>query len=102
MSEAEEEAYTRGSRAAWQLMLGECLKNLGYDGSETARLGWITEREAAVAALRSLCGEWGDNDWADNLHLADVIEKHLARHLDERETEAEDERWRGRTREDRP
>jgi hypothetical protein len=23
----------------------------------------------------------GDNDWPDDLHLADVIDKHLARHL---------------------
>ena len=42
----------------------------------------LKEREVAVAALRELCGEYGDNDWADDLHLADVIEKHLRRHLD--------------------
>lgn len=27
--------------------------------------------------LRQVCDEFGDNDWPDNLHLADVIEKHL-------------------------
>jgi len=29
--------------------------------------------------LRIECGELGDNDWPDDLHLGDVIEKHLAR-----------------------
>lgn len=29
--------------------------------------------------LRIECGDLGDNDWPDNLHLSDVIEKHLAR-----------------------
>ncbi len=32
------------------------------------------------AMLRYVCGEVGDNDWPDTLHLADVIEKHLFRH----------------------
>lgn len=42
----------------------------------------MKERSAAVDALRELCGEYGDNDWDSDLHLADVIEKHLRRHLD--------------------
>jgi hypothetical protein len=29
--------------------------------------------------LRLECAEYDDNDWPDNLHLSDVIEKHLAR-----------------------
>lgn len=37
------------------------------------------EREAAVAMLRVECAAYDDNDWPDNLHLADIIEKHLAR-----------------------
>lgn len=37
------------------------------------------ERVAAVAMLRLECAEYGDNDWPDTLHLADIIEKHLAR-----------------------
>lgn len=31
--------------------------------------------------LRILCDHYGDNDWADDLHFADVIEKHLIRTL---------------------
>jgi len=36
-------------------------------------------REAVVKMLRMVCEEFGDNDWPDNLHQADVIEKHLIR-----------------------
>lgn len=37
------------------------------------------EREVAVAMLRIKCAAYDDNAWPDNLHLADIIEKHLAR-----------------------
>lgn len=37
------------------------------------------ERAAAVTMLRVECAAYDDNDWPDNLHLADIIEKHLAR-----------------------
>lgn len=40
------------------------------------------ERFEAVNVLRELCARYGDNDWADDLHLADVLDKHLLRHLD--------------------
>lgn len=46
---------------------------------------WLIEREEAVARLRWLCEEFGDQDWDDNLHLADVIDKHLGRYLYEAE-----------------
>jgi len=32
--------------------------------------------------LRMVCDDHGDNDWSNELHLADVVEKHLANHLD--------------------
>jgi signal transduction histidine kinase len=35
------------------------------------------ERAALVAALRSACGRYGDNDWPDTANLADVIYEHL-------------------------
>lgn len=44
---------------------------------DTARL--ISERQAAIQALRELCEDHGDNDWPDDLHLADIINKHLER-----------------------
>jgi hypothetical protein len=35
-----------------------------------------------VKVLRQVCEQHGDNDWPDDLHLADIIEKHLWRHLE--------------------
>ena len=46
---------------------------------------WIIEREAAIRVLRCVCSEFGDNDWPDDLHLSDVIEKHLYRPLSRQE-----------------
>lgn len=42
---------------------------------------WTQERIEVVQILRELCKEFGDNDWQDNDHLRDVIEKHLAKYL---------------------
>lgn len=77
-----EQDYERGRRAALIGVLGECLCQLGYEDPEAQKIAWIKEREATVAALRSVCEDHGDNDWDDDLHLADVIEKHLSRHLE--------------------
>ena len=79
MNENEEMAYIRGNRAAWGRMLQECLSELGYENPEET--SWILEREAAIIQLRGLCAEFGDNDWAETLHLADILEQHLGNHL---------------------
>lgn len=42
---------------------------------------WALERHEAIATLRRICADHGDNNWSDNLHLSDVIEKHLGDHL---------------------
>ena len=42
---------------------------------------WEIERKAIAAQLRIACDDFGDNDWGENLHLVDVIDKHLVRHL---------------------
>lgn len=76
-----EESYEQGSRMAWRLMLQKCCRELGYDDIEAAKVRWIGEREAAISALTDVCSEYGDLDWDNNLHLADVIEKHLHRNL---------------------
>lgn len=81
MNDAEELAYERGERAAWASLLRTCLHELGYDAEATKQHGWITEREEAIAHLRGLCEEFGDNDWEERLHLADIIERHLGDHL---------------------
>ncbi len=84
MNEKEERAYIQGNRAAWSRMLGECLSALRADGIPAEELKAefaVLQLEQARAMLRIVCAEHGDNDWPDDLHLADVIEKHLARHL---------------------
>jgi hypothetical protein len=77
----EESAYKNGSRAAWLMMLRECVKQLGYGAAESSYAAWIIERSEAIQTLRQLCAAHGDNDWPDTLHLGDVIDKHLWRHL---------------------
>ncbi len=81
--EEQEKAYIDGSRMAWTRMLLNCLKELGVESpkGELARL--IAEREMAVSALRRVCKDHGDNDWDEKLHLADIIEKHLGRYLED-------------------
>lgn len=46
-------------------------------GKHSDLFGLRVERAETVAALRRLCDYLGDNDWPDDLHLADVIEKHI-------------------------
>lgn len=77
----DEDSYVRGSRAAWRAMLGECLRQLGVDDPEAGKARWVTERADAVAMLRMVCDEHGDNDWESQFYLSDVIEKHLWNHL---------------------
>lgn len=88
MTEKEERAYQAGRRAAFRRMLQTALGELGYDSPEAAQSDWIIEREQAIAQLRELCATHGDNDWPDDLNLADVIEKHLADYLYQERTGA--------------
>lgn len=83
-----ERAYIEGGRMVHRLMLGMILRDLNSDGlkedpiAEIARLRM--QLEDTRRALRSVCEKHGDNDWSDNLHLADVVTKHLEPYLDDR------------------
>ena len=81
----DELSYIQGSNQALVGMLSFVLRELDFDETDMERkyYAWIEERQAAVNQLRQLCDKYGDNDWPDSLHLGDVIEKHLARPLDE-------------------
>lgn len=81
MSDGE---YLSGRADGFVSVLRHCLGELGVNDAETQRAAWVAERQDVVNSLRSLCTEYGDNDWSDNLHLADVIEKHLVRPLTRR------------------
>lgn len=86
MTESEERAWMLGERAGWVQILRQAIKHLGYsddiDDGLCDKHRYILEREAAIAQLRMLCEEFGDNDWEPSLHIADIIEKHLGRHLE--------------------
>lgn len=73
--------YDLGRKRAYTSMLRVCLRALGVNDPEAEHIRWICERQGAIEQLRDLCTYFGDNDWPDNLDLADIIDKHLARHL---------------------
>lgn len=77
----EELAYQAGSRRAWLAILGEALRGLGYKQSELDAERLALERSEAIAKLREICAAHGDNDWPESLHLADILERHLADYL---------------------
>ena len=85
MSDETEKDWIAGHAAAWRSILKTAMRELGEDLSEAERTAarLVAERHGAVVALRRICTDHGDNDWPDNLHLADAIEKHLGRYLDE-------------------
>lgn len=85
MAQTEEErGYDQGKRAALRQVLAHVFRELGLKDadSEGRSAAWVLEREEAIARLREICAEHGDNDWDESLHLADIIEKHLGRYLE--------------------
>ncbi len=82
----KEHAYLAGARLAHLGYLQKALLGLGRDGPEWNEKKWIMEREDAIITLRILCADFGDNDWPDNLHLTDIIQKHLEPYLHERQS----------------
>ena len=75
----DEQAFTQGHRRAWLSMLREGIRQIGSGDTSVARL--VSEREAAIQTLRQVCEDHGNNDWPDDLHLSDIIDKHLWRYL---------------------
>jgi len=84
---ARERTYVEGQRSAWAEMLRAGLRQLGYmtegEPIEVVAARLATQLEETRQALRSVCKAYGDNRWTDDLHLADVVEKHLGRPLDD-------------------
>lgn len=80
-SDDHERSYLVGKRAALNEILRHVLAELGYNSDETTRVRWVIEREQAIAQLRIVCREVGDNKWEETEHLADIIEKHLGKHV---------------------
>ena len=80
-----EQSYEMGTIAARRTMLLHIMHNMNIKTDITSLelrvIQLENERNESVAALREICEDHGDNDWSSNLHLADVITKHLQRHL---------------------
>jgi predicted secreted protein len=86
-------AYILGQRSVWLNLLRQALPELNAE--TRSQLSWVSEREQAIAALRRVCEEHGDNDWDESLHLADIIDKHLGRHLGEGGPASSTSNWSG-------
>jgi hypothetical protein len=85
MNPSEESAYIEGSRRAYITILQACLKHLGVHDPVAGQHRWILERQETLAMLRTICAEYGDLDWTDDLHLRDILDKHLYRYLADEE-----------------
>lgn len=79
-----------GRAEVYRELLAEALRGLArpdlpgdVEGLRRRVAALELERASTVTALREVCEEHGDTDWADDLYLPDVIERHLARHLDD-------------------
>lgn len=78
----DEISFLNGKRRALISLLAYVLHELGTESPETGNARWLLERTETVSKLREICAAHGDNDWPDELHLADVLERHLLDHLE--------------------
>lgn len=79
--DANDRWYLEGRKGAFAEILRHCMGQIGQTQYTIAEVLTV-ERVETLKMLRQVCERFGDNDWPDNLHLADVIEKHLMRHLE--------------------
>ena len=80
MNEKEEKLYIQGETEALKKMITHCQTKLQAFGVElSSDEKFSHERIEAIGLLRMLCDEMGDNDWEDDLHLSDIIQKHLVK-----------------------
>ncbi|WP_437309976.1 hypothetical protein [Sorangium sp. So ce388] len=78
-----DQAVLEGERLALTGVMMHCARALGA-GDPLVRLAVLEqERAHAIAELRRVCADHGDNEWPDSMDLARIIEKHLERHLPE-------------------
>ena len=86
LEEKNERHYLNGERFVYNEMIQTALSGLMYPKDMKIEV-LIVERERIIKALRSLCEDFGDNDWNEHLSLPDVIEKNLGNHLRRNEQE---------------
>lgn len=79
----DQEIMEQGEKAAYLNMMRTCCRELGYrEDVDVTGAQLIIERTVVIQVLRGICADFGDNDWADNLNMSDIINKHLYRNLD--------------------
>ncbi len=83
---AHERGYVEGRRRTLINQLSQTLSDLqGFQKAEDEPLiklaRAVQEREEAIQVLRRTCADFGDLDWKEDLHLSDIIDKHLVCHL---------------------
>lgn len=76
VEEMKERWFSESRNRAFGTVLNFLLQQLGQD-VRPSRESLLLERQEAILALRDLCDEIGDNDWPEDLHLADIIAKHV-------------------------
>lgn len=82
MKPDEESAYERGYAQAMRSVMADASRALGREVDAPQDAALLAEIHDARNALRDLCREHGlSNDWGDDLHLCDVVEKHVGRSL---------------------
>lgn len=83
----DEKSYEMGLCTARRMMLLHLLRSMDIKTDMTSLELRVTqleiERDEAISVMREICHNHGDNDWKDNLHLADILNKHLRNQLEE-------------------
>lgn len=78
MAESTDQAYRRGfkdgAESVYIARMRDALEPLTLKAKALE-----SDRAGAVSLLRSLCADYGDNDWPDDAPLAIVIAAHLGR-----------------------
>jgi hypothetical protein len=76
-----DDGYATASTRVHLTYLAAALQGLGRESAEWTQIRLVAEREDAIATLRRICGEFGDNDWPAELHISDILTKHLEPYL---------------------
>lgn len=72
-----EKNYETGWRAAWDHVLRAYRSNNELSLTEEKVIALTLERNQAIGKLREICEVFGDNDWPEDLHLYDILDKHI-------------------------
>jgi len=76
-AEEYELGYIEGHRRTASNLLLHAMGELSGFLEVPNEANLLAERTETIATLRRLLHDLGDDDWPDNLHLSDIIEKHL-------------------------